>query len=598
MGCSCSKDQAALVADPVPLPVTTAAAAKANAPDEQPLDVPPQTTTSAADSLPVEKVPLAHGHGLMLHDSANANERSGVQFKEEVLLSGQSATSFEKMSEPKKGLLKSTSYVGTQLLNLAKRYPNLAPIAFSLGAVTAHAVSARLLRLDCARLAKLLAATEGALVKLGSAASQQESTLEQLQLVLDDAMMVVIKLKRPQRTGQVAAEVAEIVSKGVLGELRDRLKACIESLESASSAAAGELSILGRASFKESEALASSAWGSAPSSLAGSTRTSEELSNLQVAGADAPDSLLNAADVKVIMTTPAEEPVAKFSIPLPMEEAESQEDIQQAVMHSQVVTMQAMAESRGFAPGTVAKRHPLAPMEAERVHLIKKHKMEGLWQVANVTDVLNNLRDKFQAAYVATYIVGWHSNYLLESQVDGALLGKEPGSIFTQKGRVQARKFSLCQHTVASNKPFTCVPVDKITECFDGAMFADPLLCAVDPGVADQAQRLGTPGSDPLIEEFVSLVQTGAQLIAGGLAIQHVGTPLIMDGMHIGSVCVLHPPTSWGPDTEALLLASAKEIAARLKAIISSQATPHAVPVPPLVAATGGPTKPVAIQDL
>ncbi|GFH18541.1 hypothetical protein HaLaN_15364, partial [Haematococcus lacustris] len=82
MGCSCSKDQAALVADPV----TTAAAAKANAPDEQPLDVPPRTTTSAADSLP-----------------------------EEVLLSGQSATSkFEKMAEPKKGLLKSTSYVGTQ----------------------------------------------------------------------------------------------------------------------------------------------------------------------------------------------------------------------------------------------------------------------------------------------------------------------------------------------------------------------------------------------------------------------------------------------------------------------------------------------------
>ncbi|GFH16875.1 hypothetical protein HaLaN_13389 [Haematococcus lacustris] len=390
---------------------------------------------------------------------------------------------------------------------------SVAPPGTGSGAVTAHAVSARLLRLDCARLAKLLAATEGALVKLGSAASQQESTLEQLQLVLDDAMMVVIKLKRPQRTGQVAAEVAEIVSKGVLGDLRDRLKACIESLESASSAAAGELSILGRASFKESEALASSAWGSAPSSLAGSTRTSEELSNLQVAGADTPDSLLNAADVKV-------------------------------------VTMQAMAESRGFAPGTVAKRHPLAPMEAERVHLIKKHKMEGLWQVVNVTDVLNNLRDKFQAAYVATYIVGWHSNYLLESQ------------------------------------------------CFDGAMFADPLLCAVDPGVADQAQRLGTPGSDPLIEEFVSLVQTGAQLIAGGLAIQHVGTPLIMDGMHIGSVCVLHPPTSWGPDTEALLLASAKEIAARLKAIISNQATPHEVPVPPLVAATGGPTKPVAIQDL
>lgn len=32
-------------------------------------------------------------------------------------------------------------------------------------------------------------------------------------------------------------------------------------------------------------------------------------------------------------------------------------------------------------------------------------------------------------------------------------------------------------------------------------------MCAVDMGVADQAKRLGNPGSDPLIEEFVALVR-------------------------------------------------------------------------------------------
>jgi hypothetical protein len=66
------------------------------------------------------------------------------------------AAPFRPRAEPSKSLLKTSSYVGSSLLLLAKKHPQLVPIAYSLGVVVCNAVSARSLRLDSARLALVL----------------------------------------------------------------------------------------------------------------------------------------------------------------------------------------------------------------------------------------------------------------------------------------------------------------------------------------------------------------------------------------------------------------------------------------------------------
>lgn len=68
------------------------------------------------------------------------------------------------------------------------------------------------------------------------------------------------------------------------------------------------------------------------------------------------------------------------------------------------------------------------------------------------------------------------------------------GTVITQKGRVQARKFSLCQHTVAGDAPYVRVPTEAIPHCFDATLFSDESLAQLDEGVANQAARLAAPG--------------------------------------------------------------------------------------------------------
>jgi hypothetical protein len=57
-----------------------------------------------------------------------------------------------------------------------------------------------------------------------------------------------------------------------------------------------------------------------------------------------------------------------------------------------------------------------------------------------------------------------------------------------------ARKFSVCQHTIASDQPFLRDLTGGIPACFDMSLFENEGVKQVDEGVAKQAAGIETPG--------------------------------------------------------------------------------------------------------
>jgi hypothetical protein len=138
------------------------------------------------------------------------------------------------IAQPRRPLLKSSSYIGSELLALTKQQPELQPLALLLGTCTQQAVHARALRLDCSRLARVLeqvrwrcsltaiiasiysastfttvqkslSQVEAALVKLGSTAPLPLAGVAQLIVILDDACQVTAFSYQPSATKRISS---------------------------------------------------------------------------------------------------------------------------------------------------------------------------------------------------------------------------------------------------------------------------------------------------------------------------------------------------------------------------------------------------------
>uniref|UniRef100_A0A7S0RDL8 Uncharacterized protein n=1 Tax=Chlamydomonas leiostraca TaxID=1034604 RepID=A0A7S0RDL8_9CHLO len=529
-----------------------------------------------------------------------AHQHSKIRIGGTLDLVTQQKSNFKPDAQPKKTLLKTSGYIGTALIARAKKHAPLQPIAIALGSCVAHALGARALKLDCARLAKVLEEVEGVLVRASDDAgvlARCGGALSALVAVLDDAMELLARLRPTSlHAGQLSSEVASMTREGALPRLRDRIMAAVKSLDAAVWEAGNEVELMGSVQFKESSAVAA-AIEAAGGEVAlegplGATAASQVEAQVAAASSspEAADGVLDVETIKAIMAHPGPACTAPGITPhgkapstpsaLHTGRRQSLEAVAHHVMHLQVRQVQAVVDggwsSCPLRPSAFMARWPLAAGEVERLAYVTQNNLETIWSEVDVMDLITGLRTKLGAAYAAAYIVGGSLNTLLACAVDGPILGLEAGRVVTQRGRVQARKFSLCQHTLASPDPVCRVPVDRVPECFDGTIFASAALREVDPGVADMAGRLAAH-SDPLVEDFVRLVHTGAKLIAQGLDIAHLGVPLVLDGHRVGTICILHPPSA-GDCAVAEALSVAEQIQAHLAAAVAARPAPVSSP--------------------
>lgn len=117
----------------------------------------PETADKCADTnQPPDNAPIKAHVSIPLNDTEDGDQKPAGRLRFEAVELVQPAAPFKAKAEPSKSLLKTSSYVGSSLLLLAKKHPQLGPISYSLGVVVCNAVSARSLRLDSARLALVL----------------------------------------------------------------------------------------------------------------------------------------------------------------------------------------------------------------------------------------------------------------------------------------------------------------------------------------------------------------------------------------------------------------------------------------------------------
>jgi hypothetical protein len=143
---------------------TTAADPK-RPPSPQPLEAEETAPPAAPEPKPVkaddtcdQRTPKGHVP-IPLNDQdaqADGDQKGAGRLRFAAVELVEPAAPFRPKAEPSKSLLKTSSYIGSSLLHLAKKHPCLAPLAYSLGATVCNAVSARSLRLDSARLALVL----------------------------------------------------------------------------------------------------------------------------------------------------------------------------------------------------------------------------------------------------------------------------------------------------------------------------------------------------------------------------------------------------------------------------------------------------------
>ncbi len=105
-------------------------------------------------------------------------------------------------------------------------------------------------------------------------------------------------------------------------------------------------------------------------------------------------------------------------------------------------------------------------------------------------------------------------------------------------------RFSLCQRTAAAppNTRIIHVPLGDIPSCFDASLFANMALAGADAGIAGQAARMGNPGSDKLIDDFLVLLKHAGDAIGSGKLLElspdsrSMPSPLSMQAMPLAQV--------------------------------------------------------------
>ncbi len=98
---------------------------------------------------------------------------------------------------------------------------------------------------------------------------------------------------------------------------------------------------------------------------------------------------------------------------------------------------------------------------------------------------------------------------------------------------------------------------------------ADNASGDIDEAVGDMLSRAG---HDPQLDLLVTVLGNGKAMIeANPGVVEYTGTALVINGQHVGTMCMLHPIANWkGQESAELVKELADGLASKIKAAATS----------------------------